>query len=554
MFRGIYLRKVYASYSKNPSLLSMTQRSFMTHHASTAKKSLKLSPLRANGLMPISQRYAWTKVKAFFRHEKGGAQQSFAKFGRESNNPYRAEYEKDLKERTDRKLNWGIKNRWEQRDLDDIYKNEDIRSIQFRDFTKQLIETRTIEIKEFTSVEEIYFYMENMFKEGISESNLMKAMDIFIRDADQFNEEDLNHPTFKKFLKEISRNLVTFSKEESYVKTAQFMDIYCISESLLWINLELFVMKKENMFKPENLIRIMTHFARQLEGSKDFYQFMEHNFASEQFDDVSLEDFISLGYNLYLVQTGSLGFFNDYADKLLAKMNESISTFNILRILQTYAEIGTSYFDIFDTCEYYLLKRLEQLMIEEMVCASACFSISGQGSNTLFRLFEREVLRHPDFDFKTLRDVCKSFIFSMRGSAEIFRHFEPRIRQYLDRFSCNEKCFILSVYFQKRCLTKVFQNELEKSIAQRLRMTEEITIEEIAMIVNVYTTTRACGREMQKLMEFTVLKRLDDLRSNLKMYHFIGAKFEQSGFCSIDTMRVLKDQLKIVQAEQAMFE
>jgi len=86
------------------------------------------------------------------------------------------------------------------------------------------------------------------------------------------------------------------------------------------------------------------------------------------------------------------------------------------------------------------------------------------------------------------------------------------------------------VYYQKRLLSKILQNELERSIAQRLRQTDEITIEEIAMIVNVYTTTRACGREFQKLMEFTVLKRIDDLRSNLKMFHFIGAKFEQSGF------------------------
>jgi hypothetical protein len=108
------------------------------------------------------------------------------------------------------------------------------------------------------------------------------------------------------------------------------------------------------------------------------------------------------------------------------------------------------------------------------------------------------------------------------------------------------------VYYQKRILSKVFQDELEKSIATRLRMTEEITMEELAMIINVYTTTRACSREFQKLMEVTVLTRLNDLKNNLKLYHFIGSRFERSGFCSIDTMRVLKDQLKHVEAEETM--
>jgi hypothetical protein len=36
-----------------------------------------------------------------------------AKFGKDSEDPYRADYEKEIKERSERKLNWGIKNRWE---------------------------------------------------------------------------------------------------------------------------------------------------------------------------------------------------------------------------------------------------------------------------------------------------------------------------------------------------------------------------------------------------------------------------------------------------------
>jgi hypothetical protein len=183
----------------------------------------------------------------------------------------------------------------------------------------------------------------------------------------------------------------------------------------------------------------MTHFARQLEGSKDFYDFIEHNFHSEMFDDCNIDDFIALGHNYYLVHSGSVSFFCDYSDKLLEKMDESISTYNILRVLQTFAEVGPKFPDIFNICEFFLLKRYEQLMIEEIVCAAACFSIAGQGSKTLYNLFEKQVCRNPNIDFKTLRDICKAFIYSMRGSENIFKIMEPRIRSCLDSFTVSEK-------------------------------------------------------------------------------------------------------------------
>ena len=321
-------------------------------------------------LINTQKRYRWAKFKAFFGGEKTSAKQQFSKYGRDSESPFRSEYEREVKERTQKKLNWGIQNRWEQRELDDIYKNKDIRSVQYIDFTKQSIEDSITQIKEFNTADEVYYYVENMFTEGISEQMLSKALDIFIRDADFFTDKDLENPTFKKLLREISKNLISFSQEKSYIKVAQFMDLFCIDDSLLWVNLELFTMKKEKTFTPQGLIRIMTHFARQQEGSRDFYHYIEYMFYSENFEKCSLSDYISLGHNFYTVHTGSVSFFGDYSDKLLEKMNDSISTFDLLRILQTYAEIGSKFPDIFNQCEYYILKRYEQLLVEEMTCAA----------------------------------------------------------------------------------------------------------------------------------------------------------------------------------------
>jgi hypothetical protein len=52
------------------------------------------------------------------------------------------------------------------------------------------------DLKEFNSVDEIYYFMDNMFTEGFTEKHISIALDIFIRDASQFQDKDLQSPTF----------------------------------------------------------------------------------------------------------------------------------------------------------------------------------------------------------------------------------------------------------------------------------------------------------------------------------------------------------------------
>ena len=52
------------------------------------------------------------------------------------------------------------------------------------------------DLKEFSSVDEIYFFMEQLFTEGFIEKHISIALDIFLRDAGHFKDEDLKSPTF----------------------------------------------------------------------------------------------------------------------------------------------------------------------------------------------------------------------------------------------------------------------------------------------------------------------------------------------------------------------
>ena len=132
----------------------------------------------------------WTKRSEFQKEQ--------AKFGRDRNDSFRAEYEKEVKERTESKLNWNIKNRWEQRQLDDILKNQDVKSIRFRDYTKLASQDSFAKhIQSFSTVDEIYYFMDTMFVDGFTEKHLTLALDVFLRDAALFEEKDLQSNTFQ---------------------------------------------------------------------------------------------------------------------------------------------------------------------------------------------------------------------------------------------------------------------------------------------------------------------------------------------------------------------
>lgn len=221
--------------------------------------------------------------------------------------------------------------------------------MRFRDYSKfALLDSYASNIQEFSSVDEIYYFMETMFTEGFNEKHITIALDVFLRDAGLFEEKDLKSETFQSFVGELGKNLVIFKDEKSYIKAAKFLDIFCIDDKYIWINMELFLMKKENIFSPKGMVQIMGHFASQHEGSRDFYDFFEFLFLSKKFDKLSTHDLISLGYNFYVVHAGTINFFEHFSEALIERLDETVVTFDLLRTLQTFSEIAQRFTKVFN--------------------------------------------------------------------------------------------------------------------------------------------------------------------------------------------------------------
>jgi hypothetical protein len=145
---------------------------------------------------------------------------------------------KHVSEREKRRLNFNRKDRWKQRELDDIMKNFDVKQAKFRDYAKLQREANIVNIKEFKSIEEIYYYLEEILKEGFLEDHIGMALDIFIKDIKFFKSEDLESRQFKAFVSQLSQNMISLSKDTNIYKAAKFLDWYNIENKNCWYNLE----------------------------------------------------------------------------------------------------------------------------------------------------------------------------------------------------------------------------------------------------------------------------------------------------------------------------
>lgn len=349
--------------------------------------------------------------------------------------------------------------------------------------------------------------------------------------------------------------MITFTDEKNYVKTAQFLDWYCIEDNLLWVNLEQFLIKKEKIFTKEGYIKMLNHFSNQSEGSRDFYDFFEFQYSSEVFKECDTKDIINIAYSFYQVHAGTVNFFQSVAQDLNLRLNDRVTTFNLIKVLQAFSEISSQFPKLFIQLETLFLKRLDQMSADELTCCACGFSISGYGSPFLFSYIEQNIINNLNiFNAQNVKEVCRAFIFSMRGSKELHQILQPRIQQIIHSFTVREHLYMIYGYNKAGALTKPFAKVLEGEIVSVLRDSENLELEVLLLMTKVFCRTRAGSREFHKLLETVVLTNLDEIKKEPKMLHAIGYEFETSGLCSLDVLKILKKNMLQLEIEQDVFE
>lgn len=105
-------------------------------------------------------------------------------------------------------------------------------------------------------------------------------------------------------------------------------------------------------------------------------------------------------------------------------------------------------------------------------------------------------------------------------------------------------------------MQKTFAKDVETVVKRKIieaEGPEDLSIKELALIAKVFCKTRSAHRDFHKLLESTILMRMEELRKDLKVLHSIGFTFESSGLCSIDTIKALKKEMFQAELEMEVF-
>lgn len=437
-------------------------------------------------------------------------------------------------------MNFNRKDRWKQRELDDIVKNFDIQQAKVKDISKLIQEANIVNLKQFNSVEEIYYYLGNLLKEGFLEEHISMALDVFIKDIHYFNAEDLSNNSFQLFLSELSKNVISFSNDSTILKTAKFLDWYNIDNKNIWYNLERVVTARREYMNPSVLLKILDHFAHQNEGSVEFYDLFQFLFWSDKFDKVNNSDFISLGYNLFVTRQGYSQFYFDYYNKLLPRLSYRDSTFDLLRVIQTFSEISKYYMEVYFKIEEIILSRYEQLELSDATVIACGFAVAGCGSEFLFEHLEKFTMKNFNaLDKAGFREVVRAFVVSMNGSKEFFELIKFKLKDNMDLFNITEMIYIVKCYYEKNMGDDEFYSLIEKAIGGVFSKPKDVLLEEICIVGEAICHTDVFSREFQKLYEHVIAERIKDIVADKKITRFLYSLFYRKGNCSVGLMDLL---------------
>jgi hypothetical protein len=469
------------------------------------------------------------------------------------------DYNKFIEEREQRKLNFNRKNRWQQRELDEIFRNFDYRTSKEKDFIKISIDNEYIKDKNFNSFEEMMYFIEEHLKktEFLSEKVISNCLDVLIKDFSRLKAEDINKKTFIDLTKQISYGITSFTNDMNILKACKFFDWFNIPGRNHWYNLETIITSKINSnITSDFLIGVLSHFANQHEGSGEFYDLFQYFFWSGKFNQSSLSELISLAYCFFITEQGYDLFYFDVSKIIMEKLNPDSETFDIIRIIQIYCSVSDYYHDLFHKIEELVLKRIKTLDLSETSMISCGFAISGLGTPELYALLEKIILDNFNLiDKEAFREISRGFIISLIGSDKLFllvmgEFINKSIRvptytltEYVYLMKCFHDRLRKDSHFKKLNLKIETMNKLfdyfEDRVNSLINKPEELLLEEIAVLAHYITSVKIINREIQVKLENIIESRIADIYKNPKFNNFLYEIYLESGMCSPSLINLL---------------
>jgi hypothetical protein len=97
------------------------------------------------------------------------------------------------------------------------------------------------------------------------------------------------------------------------------------------------------------------------------------------------------------------------------------------------------------------------MSVDEMTTCASGYAISGFGTPVFFKMLEQGILFNLDkFNTQSLKEICRGFLFSLRGSKVLLQMLMPRLQPILSEFTPSELCYLLYAFHEGKYLPKSF--------------------------------------------------------------------------------------------------
>lgn len=114
-----------------------------------------------------------------------------------------------------------------------------------------------------------------------------------------------------------------------------------------------------------------------------------------------------------------------------------------------------------------------------------------------------------------------------------------KIKTNVEIFNVTELMYILKSYHLVKKTDEELIKLIEKHTAEYIKDPKNVLLEELCSVSDGFCSTKAGSRDFQKLLEYVISSRLNDILANPKVAKFLYDTFYVSGVCSVGLMNSL---------------
>lgn len=422
-----------------------------------------------------------------------------------------------------------------------------LRTLDYR--TIILVNRQLLPSGSFKSLDDFKTFMVQAERQGadLSEELTEKILSGLLDYADQAGSELANAGFFPYFLYTLQTSVSYLTQPRLLTLVAAFMDVYCINDPPSWHALETQIVAKKDKFSLDEVVAILTHFANQGEGTDALYDHIETR-LSREFTTLSTQKLVDVITSFFNRRVGRKEFVFDLLTEITARVSSDLSLVDmgvIRRLALCIRELGEQFQELqsqlFREIEEKVLEKKMDLTFKDCCLLAKAFGFD-YGSARLFIALDAITLEElPEADLERVKLYVDGFLLSYKVTKEAFEVLDSKLSGFLPAISIFDSVHIAKAYYMlghdQRPLVKQIEQKVLVALYNDWESMDQQTLYET---VYSYTLTRMGSRELYRVLELVLGRRLLEIAKDRDMLKRLIRIYQESGMCSHQFLNRMK--------------